>query len=313
VVSGNRAQSGGGLLLFAGPSPATLTNSTVSGNAAVDVGGGLYVASSELSLANSTVSGNGAAYGGGLYAYYSTVRPLNSTVSGNTASEAGGGLYVDFAVASFTHSTVTANAAVDGGGLRAYATPVTLASSVVARQTRGADCSAAGAGGLASAGHNLDSDGSCALASAGDRPGVDPLLGPLQDNGGPTRTHAPLAGSPAIDLVPPGVNGCGATLTTDQRGLPRPAGTGCDAGAVEVQPTSTGGTGGEDGGSRRLGRGELAIAQALARLTGLPVEQLAAEHLAGKGWGEIARKYGVTLGPIVSEIGGSSRAAKPAK
>ena len=67
---------------------------------------------------------------------------------------------------------------------------------------------------------------------------ADPLLGPLQDNGGPTRTHALLMGSPAIDAGNSG--GCtdnlGAALTSDQRGQPRPlAGHGrCDIGAYEA-------------------------------------------------------------------------------
>jgi CSLREA domain-containing protein len=62
---------------------------------------------------------------------------------------------------------------------------------------------------------------------------VDPKLGPLADNGGPTQTMALLAGSPAIDLIAPP---CGTT--PDQRGVPRPQGAGCDAGAYEFAPPS---------------------------------------------------------------------------
>jgi hypothetical protein len=68
-----------------------------------------------------------------------------------------------------------------------------------------------------------------------------PQLGPLQNNGGLTQTHAPLPGSPAIDAEnPPGCrDGLGAFLTTDQRGLPRGANSDpCDLGAVEVQPAT---------------------------------------------------------------------------
>ncbi|CAA9454347.1 MAG: hypothetical protein AVDCRST_MAG01-01-4978, partial [uncultured Rubrobacteraceae bacterium] len=68
----------------------------------------------------------------------------------------------------------------------------------------------------------------------GDQRGVaDPRLGSLADNGGPTRTHALLAGSPAIDAVPVGTNGCAADFTADQRGVHRPLGGACDAGSVE--------------------------------------------------------------------------------
>jgi hypothetical protein len=65
---------------------------------------------------------------------------------------------------------------------------------------------------------------------------VDPLLGPLQDNGGPTFTHALLPGSPALDGIPWGANGCGTTVFSDQRGQarPQPVGGACDIGAYEV-------------------------------------------------------------------------------
>ena len=61
---------------------------------------------------------------------------------------------------------------------------------------------------------------------------LDPLLGPLQDNGGPTFTHALLPGSPAIDHIP--AENC--EVTTDQRGVARPQGAACDIGAYELEP-----------------------------------------------------------------------------
>lgn len=65
---------------------------------------------------------------------------------------------------------------------------------------------------------------------------VDPLLGPLQDNGGPTFTHALLAGSPAIDTGNPALLGSGGSAceATDQRGVARPQGSACDIGAYEA-------------------------------------------------------------------------------
>ena len=83
-----------------------------------------------------------------------------------------------------------------------------------------------------SAGFNLSGDDSCnrLLTGPGDRPNVDPLLGPLADNGGFTQTYLPQPGSPTID------NGqCLAEVPTDQRGVSRPQGIACDIGAVEVR------------------------------------------------------------------------------
>ena len=78
-----------------------------------------------------------------------------------------------------------------------------------------------------SLGYNLDSDGSCTLTSTGDLPSQNPLLGPLQDNGGETLTHAPLEGSPAIEA---GMT----TLKENQRGTFRPQGADDDIGAFEL-------------------------------------------------------------------------------
>jgi hypothetical protein len=122
-----------------------------------------------------------------------------------------------------------------GGGIRNWGT-LTFTSSIVAKNPDGEDCSLP-SGRVISKGYNLDSDGSCQLTAATDHPGVDPLLGPLQDNGGPTLTHALLPGSPAIDAIPWGTNGCGTTHIGDQRWQARPEalGSSCDIGAYEVE------------------------------------------------------------------------------
>ena len=83
-------------------------------------------------------------------------------------------------------------------------------------------------------GYNLSSDGTCNLIPGTSLPNTNPNLGLLADNGGPTQTHALLTGSPAIDRIPSGANGCGTTITTDQRGVTRPQGANCDSGAYEV-------------------------------------------------------------------------------
>ena len=95
---------------------------------------------------------------------------------------------------------------------------------------------------LDSGGHNIESPGNtCGFNQATDQPGEDQLnLGPLEDNSGPTKTHALLENSVAIDQIPEAdcIDGAGDPLTADQRGEPRPAGASstCDVGAFEVQP-----------------------------------------------------------------------------
>ncbi len=87
-----------------------------------------------------------------------------------------------------------------------------------------------------SGGDNLDSDGTCQsfTLATNDLPNTDPQLGPLQDNGGPTETHALLPGSPAIDAAVNCADFEGNPITTDQRGVARPQGADCDIGAVET-------------------------------------------------------------------------------
>jgi hypothetical protein len=101
-----------------------------------------------------------------------------------------------------------------------------LKNTIVADNPLGGDCD----GMIASGGHNLSSDNTCGLSAAGDMMNTNPLLGPLEDNGGPTLTHLPLPHSPAINNGDN--NGC---PTTDQRGIVRPQKGICDIGAVEVE------------------------------------------------------------------------------
>jgi hypothetical protein len=98
----------------------------------------------------------------------------------------------------------------------------------------GHDCS----GTIADAGYNLDDDGSCGFSTSDHSlSGVDPELGPLRDNGGPTQTRSPAIGSPVLDQIPPAATGNGTSLCsgTDQRGVPRPQDADCDIGAVEME------------------------------------------------------------------------------
>jgi hypothetical protein len=103
------------------------------------------------------------------------------------------------------------------------------------------NCLGGGSGTWNSVGHNIADDGSCGLDQPSDQAGVDPLLGPLADNGGPTQTRAPEPGSPAIDQgfaggLGPAIDQRGLRRTVDFLAVPNPAGgDGSDVGAVERQ------------------------------------------------------------------------------
>jgi uncharacterized repeat protein (TIGR01451 family) len=227
TVSGNIAGPGGGLVFD--HSTATLIRCSVSGNSAYS-GGGIEARYSNLMLIDSTLSGNSAvAYGGGLSVGDTTAILINTTVSGNSSDFLGGAILSDTSTVTLTTTTVTANKTEQSGALTAFGTALTLKNTIVANQTYGWNCQ-----GVISQGYNLDSDGTCGLTAGGDLSSVNPLLGPLQGNGGPTWTHALLPGSPAIDAIPVGKNGCGDPGAADQRGVPRPQASGCDIGAFEA-------------------------------------------------------------------------------
>ena len=260
IMSGNEAliqcinqcgseSLGGGI--FNNSGALAIANSTISGNSAAAScppprpppfgrefchtgGGGIFVGNGTVTISNSTISGNGANAAGGID-NRGTLTISNSTVSGNRASflfNAVGGGVLNGGVLAINNSTISGNSAHGGGGI--YGT-ATLQNSIVANNT-GGNCY----GTLKSNGHNLSSDGSCNFNHAGDLNNHDPLLGPLQNNGGPTETMALLPGSPAIDAGNPSgcTDGQGHLLKTDQRGMPRPDRediVGCDMGAYERQ------------------------------------------------------------------------------
>jgi predicted outer membrane repeat protein len=237
---------GGGIRHGAGV--LTLRNSTVSNNTVGSRGGGIFTQGT-LVVENSTISGNvatGDSQGGGIFCMTTgTVTLTNSTVSGNTGDQ-GGGMFVasppnpddPSGWATLTHSTVTANTGSGAAGILNYGT-VTLNSSILAGNT-GPDILhwgyAASTASFSLIG-TTSTDGS-SLAGSDNLVDVAPLLNPLASNGGPTQTHALQSGSLAIDYVPAGTNGCGTTMTTDQRGVSRPQGSACDIGALERVPSS---------------------------------------------------------------------------
>ena len=271
-VTGNSATVGrfqngvGGILnQFAGS--VTLTNSTVSGNNAGAIVplntavGGIFNAccGSSVTVTNSTVSGNSASTPGGAFggilnsAPGSVVTLTNSTVSDNSASATGGAAAFSNAVGGIsnsggtlrlTSSTLSRNGGSEpnggflppvGGVGNFFGGTLAAANSVIAAQSDGPNC--VGLDPTSDAGYNVEDGSSCNFSTVNHSlPNTNPQLDPggLKNNGGPTQTIALLPGSPAIDAIPPGTNGCGTTIATDQRGISRPQGSGCDIGAVEL-------------------------------------------------------------------------------
>jgi predicted outer membrane repeat protein len=241
TVSGNRAGYGDGGGICA--TTAGLTTSTVSGNSAagspgeytVGHGGGICVET--VTLIRSTVSDNfSAREGGGIFAD-STATLTGSTISGNSAGGDGGGIFAG--TATLFDVTITLNSTGGwGGGVYAYGGGGLIVQNTIIAQNLvnvftgfGPDVAAFSTFSL---GHNLIGDATGSFGSFengvnGDLVGtaaapLDPLLGPLQNNGGPTKTHALLAGSPAIDhgdnsAVDPTTQ---KLPTTDQRGAGHP-------------------------------------------------------------------------------------------
>jgi hypothetical protein len=177
----------------------------------------------------------------------------NSTVSGNSGSTGAGLLNAPGATLELSNVTLSDNhATTRAGGIRNAGT-VTLRNTIAAGNSAPleSDCSNGSIGVFVSEGFNLFGDGTGCPSIASDQLVASAsvftdVLGPLQNNGGPTDTHALLEGSPALDAGNPSgcVDDLGALLTSDQRGLVRPqdalgGGLRCDVGAYEQQPTTT--------------------------------------------------------------------------
>lgn len=219
-----------------------IQNTAIFDNSSNYFGGGLFISVSDQAiLENATLSDNQGVTGAGFYINQGTVTATNTTVSGNTASNNYGGIYITGSGANLymQNSTIANNTRINttgtgyngiyfGGGATASMINTILAYN----QNRNCFSTLA----PTSLGHNLSSDLHCGLDQSGDLPGVDPLLGPLADNGGSVHTHALLPGSQAIDA--------GDDVqcpVTDARGINRPYdGDGdstatCDIGAVEAR------------------------------------------------------------------------------
>ena len=195
IVDGKSTSPGGGII--AGGN-LTLDHSLVANNEVVNKGGGgilMNDAGSTLVLLNSTVSENVSLAGGGILAAGYVVS-RNSSIIGNVAVAEGGGLLAD---AVSMRNTIIAN---NTANTRANCSVLVSSSAYF--------------------GTNISNDNTCGFGIV-----ADPIIGPLANNGGPTRTHALLLGSPGIDA------GTACTETSDQRHVARPQGSSCDVGAFE--------------------------------------------------------------------------------
>ena len=231
TITGNTAGANAGGLTVVGP--VTLINSTVSDNTGPD--GGIF-ANGSVTVTNSTVSGNhGNGGSGGIGANPGPVTLINSTVSGNTG-DSGGGVFVEQGL-TLVYATVVSNTSANGANLFVDFGDLTSFGSVVALpQGGGANCSIV-RGSTTSNGFNFSDDASCGFTQSTDHQNAgSPGLGALASNGGATLTQLPQSGSPLIDaIVTASCQAEGASgIATDQRGITRPQGAGCDIGAVEV-------------------------------------------------------------------------------
>ncbi|MBN1510932.1 MAG: hypothetical protein JXB13_02875 [Phycisphaerae bacterium] len=262
VISGNSASGSGGGILNEN-SVLGVFESSISGNTAGVCGGGIMNDGRPVwgmvQIDHSTLDGNWANYGGGIYNGGShgsaSLLVESSTFSGNSAHNVAaisndgawsGSADVQIHACTFSGNTAgSANATIRNDGRFGGHAEVELGNTILVVGTPGVTFEIE-SGEVTSSGYNLSSDGGGGVLNhATDILHTDPLLGPLQDNGGPTFTQALLAGSPAIDAGNRGA----CWIDQDQRGVPGPfddpaianaaGGDGSDIGAFEVTPSLT--------------------------------------------------------------------------
>ena len=220
-VSNGAGGDSGGIQNY-GPNPVTgtpgtliVTDSTIADNVA-GLGGGIF----------SWCGGGGADPCAQSGAATNTTMITNSTIAANNGGDRqplptnAGGLYASQGSISVENSIIAGNYVTNANGAQSAS-----------------NCSRSSPGTVTSLGYNLETGTDCGFKSTGDLQNANPMFTSAipQDNGGATATLSLDAKSPAVDAVPLGTAGCGGT---DQRGVSRPQGTGCDMGAVELfQPT----------------------------------------------------------------------------
>lgn len=246
TITGGRAGYGGGVTNFG---IITLIHSTISGNSTLGGGGGGLANYGTATVSSSTISGNGGSHGGGIFSR-GPLTIINSTVSDNSALFGGGVFNTEIGTVTLTNSTVTRNSAADwGGGVLNGGASLTLNHALISGNTApsGSEVLNDPSSGIVTAGKfNLFGFNGNAGVS-GFRPSASDIVprvalgailnSNLANNGGFTKTHALVTGSPAIDAV---TDGTCPPPNTDQRGVTRPqdgngdTGAACDIGSFEL-------------------------------------------------------------------------------
>jgi len=241
---------GGGI--YIGETHIVTINDCVIRNNFTERGAGIFN-KGQLYINRTTISGNTAQfYGGGIYNTPSSVGEsgkawlTNCTISDNSVTDANGegaGIYTNYHMellnVTLAHNTATGTNS-KGGGIASMPGNLTafFKNCIVANNTAGTagtnNAYYDSADDMVSWGNNLDSENSCNFNQPTDQVNTNPFLGPLQDNGGPTFTHAIARTSPAYNT---GTN-TGAPAT-DQRGVTRPQDSTCDIGAYELASSAT--------------------------------------------------------------------------
>jgi len=257
LTGGNGAGTigGNGGAIYAIGGTIVLNSIHVTANSANTAGGVYFNNGTDHQILNSTFSANTASSCGGFYNDTSTLAVTNSTISGNSVENIGGG-FCSLANTTLRHVTITANSAGNGGGGMLINLAINfpnrrtlnLGNTIVAGNTGSSTPDIRFNGGtITTAGYNLlgDNSGIETIFPAGNPNAnqdivgtsaspVNPLLGPLQNNGGTTPTHALLLGSLAINVG----NNAEAPVT-DQRGFARIIGGTIDIGAFEYAPVKS--------------------------------------------------------------------------
>jgi CSLREA domain-containing protein len=246
TIFGGRADDGGAVAVGSGAT-VSLDRSWISASRATDRGGALFVRGT-TSVSRTTLSRNRAKEGGAAFvASFVSLSIGDSTVSGNVAVRGGGVRAIGDV--DFFSSTIAKNRAEVGGAVLVSSASESSATNSVFGGNQASVQGSLCVRRLFSHGGNVTDARGCGLATPSDLTGVDPRIGVLRQNGGPTPTHALKAVSPAVGY---GV-GCNHR---DQRGAPR---ADCDSGAYELvlclgRPVTMVGTPGPDDLSGGLGR-----------------------------------------------------------
>jgi len=231
IADNTSTSNGGGIFNEGVGAVADISTSRITGNQADTAGGGVYN-NGILTITTSTIDQNQSRSGGGIDHGGGNLYLTNVTISSNDASDNGGGLYNrgNSVLTNVTLSGNTADGLGMGGNIFNDTAQISVRNTIVANSGVDGNCFNS-EGAIHTGGHNLDSGNTCGFTELSDLVSTPPMLGVLQNNGGPTPTHALLETSPVINQGDDPL--CPAT---DQRGVSRPQGAACDIGAYEFLP-----------------------------------------------------------------------------